>query len=68
MTELGPLSNERIRDITALHQRVALEGEDRYHRGEPWPDVVSRQHTAIYELLTELQRLTKASRRGRHAA
>lgn len=63
-----PLSGERLQQIKAHYQLVAMEGEDRHHRGEPWPEVVGRQLTAIFDLLREVERLTKQQKRGRHAA
>jgi hypothetical protein len=62
------ISEERMKEISALQQRVALQGEDLHHKGTPWPDVVSRQHTAIWELLNEVRRLKEFEpKKGRHS-
>jgi hypothetical protein len=63
------LTEERMKEISSLQERVALQGEDLYHKGTPWPDVVSRQHTAIYDLVNEVRRLQEFEpKKGRHSA
>jgi hypothetical protein len=62
------ITEERLKEISALQQRVSLQGEDLYHKGTPWPDVVSKQQTAIYELMNEVRRLKEFEpKKGRHS-
>lgn len=63
------LTEERMKEISSLQERVSLQGEDLYHKGTPWPDVVGRQHTAIYDLVKEVRRLQEFEpKKGRHSA
>jgi hypothetical protein len=66
--ETEPITEDRMKDIDALFQRVSLQGEDLHHKGTPWPDVVGKQHSAIWDLFREVRRLQKLiPSKGRHS-
>jgi hypothetical protein len=63
------ITEERLKEIDALFQNVAMQGEDLHHKGIPWPPVVGEQHTAIWELMREVRRLQQlVPTKGRHSA
>jgi hypothetical protein len=63
------ITEERLKEIGALFQNVAMQGEFLYGEGTPWPPVVGEQHTAIWELMREVRRLQQlVPTKGRHSA
>lgn len=58
------LTEERMAQIKNLFEYVALRGEHLHHAGTPWPDEVSRLHTAVWDLWWEVRRLQKKEADG----
>lgn len=62
------MTEDRMTEIAALQQRVSMQGEHLHHQGTPWPEVVGRQNTAIWELFHEVRRLQEFEpKKGKHS-
>ena len=59
VTEEKKLTEDRLREIRVIFQNTALQGDDLEQKGTPWPPIVSKLHTAVWDLLNEVRRLRR---------